>query len=99
LEAFVIFILPSFLKRKEEVYQNTVLCVLDLPSSWPIFTLGLNFIFIIIIIIIIIIISGSAAQRGLWPPRTTRYLRQTQRRATALGFLWTSDQLVAESST
>jgi hypothetical protein len=35
---------------------------------------------IIIIIIIIIIFSGSAAQRGLWPPRITRYHDHTQRR-------------------
>jgi hypothetical protein len=32
-------------------------------------------------IIIIIVISGSAAQRGLWPPRITRFLDHTQRRA------------------
>jgi hypothetical protein len=32
--------------------------------------------------IIIIIFSGSAAQRGLWPPRITRFLVHTQRRAT-----------------
>jgi hypothetical protein len=37
---------------------------------------------IIIIIIIIIIISGTAAQRGLWPPRHTKFLDHTQRRAT-----------------
>jgi hypothetical protein len=35
-----------------------------------------------VIIIIIIIISGSAAQRGLWPSRVTRFLDLTQRRAT-----------------
>jgi hypothetical protein len=29
-----------------------------------------------------IIFSGSAAQRGLWPPRHTRFLDHTQRRAT-----------------
>jgi hypothetical protein len=31
-----------------------------------------------------IIFSGSAAQRGLWPPRFTRFLDQTQRRATVV---------------
>jgi hypothetical protein len=44
-----------------------------------------NFFIIIIIIIIIItttIISGFAAQRGLWPPRITRFFEHTQRRAT-----------------
>jgi hypothetical protein len=30
----------------------------------------------------IIIFSGSAAQRGLWPPRHTRFLDHTQRRTT-----------------
>jgi cell division protein FtsW (lipid II flippase) len=35
---------------------------------------------IIINIIIIIIISGSAAQRGLWPPRFTKFLDHKQRR-------------------
>jgi hypothetical protein len=38
--------------------------------------------YIIIIIIIIIIITGSVAQRGLWPPRFTRFLDHTQGRAT-----------------
>jgi hypothetical protein len=33
----------------------------------------------IMIIIIIIIISGSAAQRGLWPPRHTGFLDHTRR--------------------
>jgi hypothetical protein len=28
------------------------------------------------------VFSGSAAQRGLWPPRFTRFLDHTQRRAT-----------------
>jgi hypothetical protein len=31
---------------------------------------------------ITIIFFGSAAQRGLWPPRHTRFLDHTQRRAT-----------------
>jgi hypothetical protein len=33
-----------------------------------------NYYFIIIIIIIIIIFSGTAAQRGLWPPRPRSFL-------------------------
>jgi hypothetical protein len=37
---------------------------------------------VIIIIIIIIIFFVTAAQCGLWPPRVTRFLDQTQRRAT-----------------
>jgi hypothetical protein len=39
-------------------------------------------VIILIIIIIIIIFSGSAAQRGIWPPRITRFLDHTQQRAT-----------------
>jgi hypothetical protein len=49
------------------------------------------------IIIIIIIFSGTAAQRGLWPPSTTRFLDHTQQQL--VGLLWTSDQLVVETST
>jgi hypothetical protein len=33
-------------------------------------------------IYLFIVFSGSAAQRGLWPPRFTRFLDNTQRRAT-----------------
>jgi hypothetical protein len=47
-------------------------------------TLGFTFHigYIIIIIIIIIIFSGSAAQRGLLHPRSTRFLDHTEQRAT-----------------
>jgi hypothetical protein len=47
---------------------------------------------------IIIIISGSAAQRGLWPPRLRGFLIKHDT-PQSVGFLWTSDQLVAEAST
>jgi hypothetical protein len=53
-------------------------------------------IIILYIIIIIIIFSGSAAQRRLWPPRHTRFLYHTQRRAkvarTPLGRVISSSQ-------
>jgi hypothetical protein len=55
-------------------------------------------IVIIIIIIIIIIISGSAAQRGLWPPHPRGFLI-THDAPELVGLLWTSDQLIAETST
>jgi hypothetical protein len=49
--------------------------------------------------IIIIIFSGFAAQRGLWP-RHPRGLSITHNDAPqSVGLLWTSDQLVAETST
>jgi hypothetical protein len=34
------------------------------------------------IYLLFIILSGSAAQRGLWPPRFTRFLDHTQRHGT-----------------
>jgi hypothetical protein len=54
---------------------------------------------IIIIIIIIIIFSGSAAQRGLWPPRSRSFLITHNDAPQSVGILWTSDQLVAQTST
>jgi hypothetical protein len=38
--------------------------------------------YIIIIIIITVVFSGSAAQRGLWSPRSRSFRDYTQRRAT-----------------
>jgi hypothetical protein len=57
------------------------------------------YIHIIIIIIIITIISGSAAQRGLWPPRSRGFLITHNDAPQSVGLLWTSDQLVADTST
>jgi hypothetical protein len=54
---------------------------------------------IIIIIIIYIILSGSAAQRVLWPPRPRGFLITHNDAPQSVGLLWTSDQLVAETST
>jgi hypothetical protein len=54
---------------------------------------------IIIIIIIIIIFSGSAAQRGLWPSRLRGFLITHNDALQLVGLIWTSDQLVAETST
>jgi hypothetical protein len=53
----------------------------------------------IIIIIIIIIFSGSAAQRGLWPPRSRRFVITHNDAPQSVELIWTSDQLVAETST
>jgi hypothetical protein len=41
---------------------------------------------------------GSAAQRGLWPPRSRGFLITHNDATQSVGFLWTSDQLVAETS-
>jgi hypothetical protein len=53
--------------------------------------------------------SGSAAQRGLWPPvalqpsavygLVSRDIVITHNAPQSVGLLWTSDQLVAETST
>jgi hypothetical protein len=53
----------------------------------------------IIIIIIIIISSCSAAQRGLWPPRSRGFLITHNDAPQSVGLLCTSDQLDAETST
>jgi hypothetical protein len=49
-------------------------------------------------IIIIIIFYGSAAQRGLWP-RSRGFLITHNDTPQSVGLFWTSDQLVAETST
>jgi hypothetical protein len=54
---------------------------------------------IIIIIIIIIFISDPAAQRGLWLPRSRSFVITNNDAPQSVGLLWTSDQLVAETST
>jgi hypothetical protein len=45
-----------------------------------------------------IILFGSAAQRRLWPPRPRSFLI-THDTPQSVGLLWTSDQLIAETST
>jgi hypothetical protein len=55
--------------------------------------------YIIIIIIIIIIIFRPAAQPGLWPPRSRSFLITNNDQPQSVGLLWTSDQLVADTST
>jgi hypothetical protein len=57
------------------------------------------YVIVIIIIIIIIIFSGSAAQRGLWSPRPRGFLITNNDAPQSAGLLWTSDQIVAETST
>jgi hypothetical protein len=49
--------------------------------------------------ILIIVFSGSAAQRGLWPPRPRGFMMTHNDAPQSVGLLWTSDQLVAETST
>jgi hypothetical protein len=51
------------------------------------------------LLFIFFIFSGSAAQRGLWPPRPRGFLFTHNDVPQSVGLLWTSDQLVAETST
>jgi hypothetical protein len=44
------------------------------------------------------IFSGSAAQRGLWPPRLRGFLIAHNDTPQSAGLLWASDQFVAETS-
>jgi hypothetical protein len=48
---------------------------------------------------LLFIFSGSAVQRGLWPPRPRGFLITHNDAPPSVGHLWTSDQLVAETST
>jgi hypothetical protein len=47
----------------------------------------------------IITFSDSAAQRGLWPPRSRDFVITHNDAPQSVGLLWTSDQLVAETFT
>jgi hypothetical protein len=50
------------------------------------------------LLLLFIIFSGSAAQRGLWPPRSRSFVI-THDAPQSVGTLWMSDQFVAETST
>jgi hypothetical protein len=52
-----------------------------------------------IYLFIYFVFSGSAAQRGLWPPRPRGFLITHNDAPHSLGLLWTSDQLITETST
>jgi hypothetical protein len=51
------------------------------------------------IIVLFFIFSGSAAQRGLRPPHSRGFVITHNDVPQSVGFLWTSDQLVSETST
>jgi hypothetical protein len=51
------------------------------------------------LLFIVGIFAGTAAQRGLWPPRSRGFLITHNDAPQPVGLLWTSDQLVAETST
>jgi hypothetical protein len=50
-------------------------------------------------LLLFIIFSGSAAQRGLWPPRSRGFVITQNDAPQSVELLWTSDQLVAVTST
>jgi hypothetical protein len=49
--------------------------------------------------LLLFVISGSAAQRGLWPPRLRGFLITHNDAPQSVGLLWASDQPVAKTST
>jgi hypothetical protein len=49
--------------------------------------------------ICVFVSHGVAAQRGLWPPHSRGFLITHNDAPQSIGLLWTSDQLVAETST
>jgi hypothetical protein len=49
-------------------------------------------------LVICVCFRGSAAQRGLWPPRSIGLLITHKDAPWSVGLLWTSDQFVAETS-
>jgi hypothetical protein len=55
-------------------------------------------VYYIFIPYLFIILSGSAAQSGLWSPRSRGFVI-VHNAPQSIGLLWTSDQLVAETST
>jgi hypothetical protein len=83
--------LQKFFRRPPYLYVT-----LDLCENYIIIII---IVIIIIIIIIIVVISGSAAQRGLWPPRSLGLLITHNYAPHSIGILWASDHLVAETST
>jgi hypothetical protein len=52
-----------------------------------------------IVLYYLFILSGSAAQHGLWPPRSRSFLLIHNNAPQSVGLLWMSDQLVVETST
>jgi hypothetical protein len=50
-------------------------------------------------ILLLLLFYGSAAQRGLWLPRSRGFVITLNDAPHSVGILWTNDQLVAETST
>jgi hypothetical protein len=65
--------------------------VTERPQTHALDRAGTNKFIVHIIIIIIIIFSGSAAHRGLWPPRSRGFLITHNDAPQSVGLLWTSD--------
>jgi hypothetical protein len=71
----------------------------NLPASAKYNEFQCNVASLIVFIYLITIFSGSAAQRGLWTPRSRGFLITHNDAPQSVGLNWTSDQLVAETST
>jgi hypothetical protein len=78
-----LFLKQHLSERIERCWQVAPVSFLNIPSDNT---------------ILFIIFSGSAAQRGLRPPRSQGFLI-THDAPQSVGLLWTSDQLVVETCT
>jgi hypothetical protein len=81
------------IKRGFPASQSKFCVLTEVPCSTAQFSCRL------LNIVYLSIFSGSAAQRGLWPPRLRGFLITHNNVPQSVGLLWTSDQLVAETST
>jgi hypothetical protein len=54
---------------------------------------------LLLLLSLLFIFSGSAAQQGLWPPCLRGFFFTHNDAPQSVGLLWTSHQLVAETST
>jgi hypothetical protein len=99
----VLFVYATQLNRVRvtsmgSAYQGAVVTRNDtrpLPENGML-RLGVNYW---LLMLLVIIFSGSAAQCGLWLPRSRSFLITNNDAPQSVGLFWTSDQLVAETST
>jgi hypothetical protein len=53
----------------------------------------------LLLLLLLLLFFGCAAQRGIWPPRSRGFLIIQNDAPPSVAVLWTSDKLVAETST
>jgi hypothetical protein len=62
-------------------------------------TLHFNILVVVVVVVVVLIFCGSTAERGLWSPHLRGFLITHNGASQSVELLWTSDQLVAETST